>query len=133
MQRGVIFIMPLCFVLRFTYICIDLACPEGRALVKNIDGLCPKGHERTFSKRYLQVIKLRKLDQPEDIATKRLRWVYYIRMSSAVRLMYISYNTQWRGLAKLLILIEGQCEGLMTKIGGGSFSHVFFVPHLILL
>ena len=62
MQRGVIFIMPLCFVLRFTYICIDLACSEGPALVKNIDGLCPKGHERTFSKRYLQVIKLRNFD-----------------------------------------------------------------------
>ena len=69
----------------------------------------------------------------EDIATKRPRWVYYIRMSSYLRLVHISYNTQWRGLAKLLILIEGQCEGLMTKIGGGSFSHVFFVPYLIIL
>ncbi len=92
-----------------------------------------KGMKGRFQNVIFNHVKLRKLDQPEGIATKRPRWVYYIRMSSPLRLVHISYNTQWRGLAKLLILIEGQCEGLMTKIGGGSFSHVFFVPHLIIL
>ena len=36
--------------------------------------------ERTFSERYLRVIKLRKLDPSEDTATKRSCWVYYTRM-----------------------------------------------------
>ncbi len=72
-----------------------------------------KGMKGRFQNVIFNKIKLRKLDQPEDIATKRLRWVYYIRMSSAVRLMHISYNTQWRGLAKLLISVGGQCEGLI--------------------
>ena len=52
----------------------------------------------------------------EDIATKRPRWVYYIRMPSSLRLVHISYNTQWRGLAKLLISVGGQCEGLVGGI-----------------
>ena len=92
-----------------------------------------KGMKGRFQNVIFNHVKLRKLDQPEDIATKRPRWVYYIRMSSSLRLVHMSYNTQWRGLVKLLISVEGQCEGLMTKIGGGSFSHVFFVPHLIIL
>ena len=40
---------------------------------------------------------------------------------------YIIYNTQRRGLAELLISVEGQCEGLMTGISCRCFSHVFFV------
>lgn len=33
----------------------------------------------------------------------------------------------WRGLAALLILAQGQCEGLNTGIGGSRNSHAFFV------
>ena len=37
------------------------------------------------------------------------------------------YNTQWRGLAELLISVHRQCEGLTIGISDESFSHVFFV------
>ena len=117
----------------YHYLCTDLAYPEGRALVKTSMDYARKGMKGRFQNVIFNKIKLRKLDQPEDIATKRLRWVYYIRMSSVVRLMHISYNTQWRGLAKLLISVGGQCEGLILWDKQGSFSHVFFVPHLIIL
>ena len=92
-----------------------------------------KGMKGRFQNVIFNHVKLRKLEQLEGIATKRPRWVYYIRMSSALRLVHISYNTQWRGLAKLLISVGGQCEGLMWRDKHESFSHVFFVPHLILL
>ena len=130
-HRYFFFARTFSYLFFYHYLCTDLAYPEGRALVKNINGLCPKGHERTFSKRYLQPTQLRKLDQPEDIATKRLRWVYYIRMSSALRLMHISYNTQWRGLAKLLISVGGQCEGLVGGISK-EVSPTSFLFHTLL-
>ncbi len=34
---------------------------------------------------------------------------------------YMTYNAQWRGLAELLILIKGQCEGLYSGISDGKF------------
>ena len=74
-----------------------------------------KGMKGRFQNVIFNHVKLRKLEQLEDIATKRPRWVYYIRMSSSLRLVHISYNTQWRGLAKLLISVEGQCEGLTWR------------------
>ena len=37
------------------------------------------------------------------------------------------YNTQWRGLAELLISVHRQCEGLTIGISDESFSHVFFI------
>ena len=33
----------------------------------------------------------------------------------------------WRGLAALLILTWGQCEGLSIGMGEGRNSHAFFV------
>ena len=33
----------------------------------------------------------------------------------------------WRGLAALLILAQGQCEGLNTGMGRSSNSHAFFI------
>lgn len=87
--------------------------------------------------RFLNVIfdriKLRKLDLPEDTATKRSCWVYYTRMHSLypyVRghsIVYFIYNTHRRGLAELLILVKRQCEGQIRWDKRGSFSHVFFV------
>ena len=41
--------------------------------------------------------------------------------------VYILYNTLWRGLAELLILVNRQCEGQIRWDKRGSFSHVFFV------
>ena len=67
----------------------------------------------------------------EDIATKRPRWVYYIRMSSYLRLVHISYNTQWRGLAKLLISVEGQCEGLILWDRQRKFLPRLFLFHTL--
>ncbi len=37
------------------------------------------------------------------------------------------YIITWRGLAALLILEVGQCEGLRTGMGRSSNSHAFFV------
>jgi len=40
------------------------------------------------------------------------------------------HNTQWRGLAKLLILVYRQCEGQMIGVSDGSFSPTSFLfPH----
>ena len=75
-----------------------------------------KGMKGRFQNVIFNHVKLRKLEQLEDIATKRPRWVYYIRMSSSLRLVHIFYNTQWRGLAKLLISVGGQCEDLVGGI-----------------
>ena len=93
--------------------------------------------------RFLNVIfdriKLRKLDLPEDTATKRSCWVYYTRMHSLypyVRghsIVYFIYNTHRRGLAELLILVKRQCEGQIRWDKRGSFSHVFFVSVFKLL
>ena len=41
--------------------------------------------------------------------------------------VYILYNTLWRGLTELLILVNRQCEGQIRWDKRGSFSHVFFV------
>ena len=45
-------------------------------------------------------------------ATKRPRWVYYTRMcGSRLWLLIIPiYNTRWRGLAELLISVEGNAK-----------------------
>ena len=89
-----------------------------------------KEHERTFSNVIFDYIKLRKLDPSEDTATKRSCWVYYTRMPTSLlglAVHTIFYNTQWRGLAELLISMERQCEGRIWWDKRGSFSHVFFV------
>ena len=39
----------------------------------------------------------------------------------------VEYIIAWRGLAALLILGEGQCEGLTAGMGEGRNSHAFFV------
>ena len=41
--------------------------------------------------------------------------------------LYDLYNTQWRGLAELLILIKGQCEGLIGGISDGKFTPAPFL------
>ena len=46
---------------------------------------------------------------------------------------YPIYNTQWRGLAKLLISMERQCEGLMTGISKKVSPTSFFVSITIVL
>ena len=90
-----------------------------------------KGMKGRFQNVIFNHVKLRKLEQLEGIATKRPRWVYYIRMSSSLRLVHISYNTQWRGLAKLLISVGGQCEGLVGGISK-EVSPTSFLFHTLL-
>ena len=41
---------------------------------------------------------------------------------------YILYNTQWRGLAELLILTERQCEGQMSGISKEVSPTSFLCP-----
>jgi len=36
------------------------------------------------------------------------------------------YIITWRGLAALLILVQGQCEGLTAGMGESRNSHAFF-------
>jgi len=43
------------------------------------------------------------------------------------------YIITWRGLAALLILVQGQCEGLTAGMGESRNSHAFFLPLLIQL
>ena len=43
------------------------------------------------------------------------------------------YNTCWRGLTELLILIKGQCEGLYSEINGRMFLPRLFISVHILL
>ena len=93
--------------------------------------VCKADSEKDVFGRYLQVIKLRKLDLSEDIATKRPRWVYYILMSGSHHWLLILFIIpDGVGWLQLLISIEWQCEGLMTGISRGSFSHVFLFPIL---
>lgn len=39
----------------------------------------------------------------------------------------VVYIITWRGLAALLILDWGQCEGLNAGMGRSSYSHAFFL------
>ena len=60
---------------------------------------------------------------------KRPCWVYYIQcMVAIVGSIHDLYNTRWRGLTELLILIKGQCEGLYGGMSGRKFySRALFV------
>ena len=42
-------------------------------------------------------------------------------------MVYLFYNTRWRGLAELLISMERQCEGLMTGISKEVSPTSFFI------
>ena len=45
----------------------------------------------------------------------------------AIYSVHVEYIIAWRGLAALLILREGQCEGLNVGMGESRNSHAFFV------
>ena len=100
-----------------------------------------KEHERTFSERYLRLVKLRNFDLPEDIATMRPCWVYYTciwRVSLSNKeediSLYADYMIRyWRGLAELLILVNRQCEGLTSGISKKVSPTSFFVSITIVL
>ena len=86
-------------------------------------------HERTFLDVIFESSNFANL-----ISTRRYRneasaqgVLYPYACKSTRPAVYIIYNTQRRGLAELLISVEGQCEGLMTGISCRCFSHVFFV------
>ena len=81
------------------------------------------GLERTISERYLLSSQLRNLKLNEKkTATKRLCWVYYTVVYGSHYWLHASTrNTRWRGLAKLLISIEWQCEGRDDGISDRKF------------
>lgn len=100
---------------------------------------CTEPHRGAGKGRFLNVIfdssNFATLIPSEDTATKRPCRVYYTCMprvyphvtwrTLSLHTYYIIRN--WRGLAELLILTEGQCEGQMSGISKECFSHVFFM------
>mgnify|MGYP003537980488 CR=1 FL=1 len=93
----------------------------------------PLGAEKDVFGRYLRPTQLRNLNLTEDTATKRPCWVYYTRMHSLYLLsrvhpvVYIIYNTLWRGLAELLISLGRQCEGLVGGISKEVSPTSFYI------
>ena len=75
---------------------------------RDYQAVCRAGLERTFSERYLLSSQLRNLKLNEKMSQRSVHaGVYYIPMLSAViGSRHYLYNTQWRGLAELLISIE---------------------------
>ena len=57
---------------------------------------------------------------------------YANQPSQRVDWAYPIYNTQWRGLAKLLISLEGQCEGLVGGISEEVSPTSLLYPYLII-
>ena len=143
----------ICYnIIIFCYFCADSAALRGWA-GQYLIGLCSESvaqrrtcsckesyteeHERTFSERYLQIVKLRNFDYVhEDTATKRPCRVYYTRMrsfypfSGVYSIVYIIYNTLWRGLAELLILVHRQCEGQTIGISEEVSPTSFLCPRM---
>ena len=89
--------------------------------------------------RFLNVIFLSSdfatLILPEDIATKRPCWVYYTRMPRVYSIDWGAFGgipiiiiRDWRGLAELLILVKGQCEGQTTGISKEVSPTSFLYP-----
>ena len=79
--------------------------------------------------RYLLRANLANLFSIRRYRNEASTWVYYIPMFREHKSSrHNSYNTQWRGLAELLILIEGQCESLhvgwATKVSPTSFVSI---------
>ena len=96
-----------------------------------------RSRKRTFSERYLRLVKLRNFDLPEDTATKRPCRVYYtyMRKMCPLRMLRICHYIirDWRGLAELLILVNRQCEGLTSGISKKVSPTSFFVSITIVL
>ena len=96
----------------------------------------PRSRKRTFSERYLRVIKLRKLDSIRRYRNEAsMLGVLYpyakgIPFCKRAYMVYIHYNTRWRGLAELLISMERQCEGLMTGMSKKVSPTSFLCPYV---
>ena len=70
--------------------------------------------KRTFSERYLLPIQLRnlKLYQKVSQGSVHVGCIISRCQVAIIGSLHYLYNTRRRGLAELLILIKGQCEGL---------------------
>ena len=81
--------------------------------VKDIDGMRPrKPFVRSVSKRRLRTLH----SVPSNFATLK-RITGYNATERLRRCIICQYNITWRGLAALLILDTGQCEGLKAGMG----------------
>ena len=103
---------------------LRLSHPKGRAgryIMDDAGAMCShlgapawrKGiKKRTFSNVIFYIQNFATLFLLEGIATKRPRGVYYTRMSVSHHWLTICviYNTRRRGLAKLLISVEGHAK-----------------------
>ena len=94
--------------------------------------------ERTFSDVIFLSSDFATLIPLEDTATRRPCWVYYPRMPRVYPIVWVNTSAAylllihvWRGLAELLILMEGQCEGQMTGISSRRFlPRLFLYPKM---
>ena len=125
----------------YSYICARLSQPIAAGRVKtNIDGILRptkpfvgladgKRRLRTLS---FCAFKLRTFETlHRDNATEVPAWVDYIPTTVVYVISQRSVVNivTWRGLAALLILGEGQCEGLNAGMGEGRNSHAFSCFH----
>ena len=96
-----------------------------------------RSRKRTFSERYLRVIKLRNFESIRRSRNEASmpRCIIPICECVSVRVLRICHYIirDWRGLAELLISMERQCEGLIWWDKQESFSHVFFVSITVVL
>jgi hypothetical protein len=96
-----------------------------------------RSRKRTFSERYLRVIKLRNFESIRRSRNEASmpRCIIPICECVSVRILRICHYIirDWRGLAELLISMERQCEGLIWWDKQESFSHVFFVSITVVL
>ena len=121
--------------------------PTGRAGQKLI-GICfrchnrgreprrGKEHERTFSNvifkssNFANLTKALKIPQRSVHAGCIISHMTTSAVWTVLHCCILLYNTQWRGLAELLISVHRQCEGLTIGISDESFSHVFLFPNI---
>ena len=91
-----------------------------------------RSRKRTFSERYLRVIKLRNFESIRRSRNEASmpRCIIPICECVSVRILRICHYIirDWRGLAELLILVKGNAKARSWD-KQESFSHVFFCIH----
>ena len=96
-----------------------------------------RSRKRTFSERYLRVIKLRNFESirryRNEASMPSVLYLYAKNVSVRIQRICHYIIRDWRGLAELLISMERQCEGLMTGISKKVSPTSFFVSITIVL
>ena len=127
----------------FLTFAIDLASPKGQGGSRHRGLLLPLPYKRLHTslrhealkdvfKRYLLPYQTSQI----WLCTKKIPQqsvhvgciILVCLLSNYWLAAYIIHNTQWRGLAKLLISVHRQCEGLIWWGKRRMFPHVFLFP-----